>query len=299
MNHLDGDIDAQHASFRRFRRRRMLIIIAALAAIFALLFWQIGSLRPPSSLRLATGPEGEHEYAVAQHYQSYMAEQGVALEIVPTTGSLETIGLLQSGAVDAGFMLNAANFEIDADGLVGLASVGHVPIWIFYRDDLETDGPLQDLSDLRGLRVSLGAPLSGTRAVSKLLDAGIPTFGICLGHQIIGLALGGKTYKLKFGHHGSNQPVSDVSATNVQITAQNHNYAVHDEGLPSNVEITHRNLNDGTVEGLRLTDRPLFCVQYHPEASPGPHDADLLFARFARMVKEHAQGKGGRMKAEG
>ena len=137
----------------------------------------------------------------------------------------------------------------------------------------------------------VGVPYAA-RAVSKLLDVGIPTFGICLGHQIIGLALGGKTYKLKFGHHGSNQPVSDVSATNVQITAQNHNYAVHEEGLPSNVEITHRNLNDGTVEGLRLTDRPLFCVQYHPEASPGPHDADLLFARFAHMVKEYARGKG-------
>lgn len=125
-------------------------------------------------------------------------------------------------------------------------------------------------------------------AVSRLLDADIPTFGICLGHQIIGLAVGGQTYKLKFGHHGSNQPVSDISATNVQITAQNHNYAVEEEGLPPTVEITHRNLNDGTVEGLRLTDRPVFCVQYHPEASPGPHDADLLFARFARMVKDHA-----------
>lgn len=132
-----------------------------------------------------------------------------------------------------------------------------------------------------------GVPYA-TSAVAELLEAGIPTFGICLGHQIIGLALGGDTYKLKFGHHGSNQPVSDVSATNVQITAQNHNYAVMDEGLPEHVEITHRNLNDGTVEGLRLTDRPVFCVQYHPEASPGPHDADLLFARFARMVKDHA-----------
>lgn len=128
-----------------------------------------------------------------------------------------------------------------------------------------------------------------SQAVNQLLEAGIPTFGICLGHQIIGRALGGDTYKLKFGHHGSNQPVSDSSATNVQITAQNHNYAVREENLPATVEITHRNLNDGTVEGLRLTDRPVFCVQYHPEASPGPHDADLLFARFARMVKEHAQ----------
>jgi carbamoyl-phosphate synthase small subunit len=122
-------------------------------------------------------------------------------------------------------------------------------------------------------------------AVHKLLETGIPTFGICLGHQIIGLALGARTYKLKFGHHGGNQPVSDVDVTNVQITAQNHNYAVDESTLPPNVEVTHRNLNDGTVEGLRLRDRPAFCVQYHPEASPGPHDADLLFARFAEMVK--------------
>lgn len=132
-----------------------------------------------------------------------------------------------------------------------------------------------------------GVPYAA-QAVRRLLGEQIPTFGICLGHQIIGLALGGQTYKLKFGHHGGNQPVSDSGSTNVQITAQNHNYAVSMDGLPANVEITHRNLNDGTVEGLRLTDRPVFCVQYHPEASPGPHDADLLFARFAAMVKAYA-----------
>ncbi len=135
-----------------------------------------------------------------------------------------------------------------------------------------------------------GVPYAAA-AVRQLLGEEIPTFGICLGHQIIGLALGGQTYKLKFGHHGGNQPVSDSGSTNVQITAQNHNYAVSMEGLPANVEVTHRNLNDGTVEGLRLTDRPVFCVQYHPEASPGPHDADLLFARFATMVKAYAATK--------
>ncbi len=126
-------------------------------------------------------------------------------------------------------------------------------------------------------------------AVAGLLHQGIPTFGICLGHQIIGRALGANTYKLKFGHHGSNQPVSDSESTNVQITAQNHNYAVDESTLPAGVEITHRNLNDGTVEGLQLTEHPVFCVQYHPEASPGPHDADLLFAKFARMVEAHAR----------
>ncbi len=133
-----------------------------------------------------------------------------------------------------------------------------------------------------------GVPYAA-QAVRGLLESGIPTFGICLGHQIIGLALGGETYKLKFGHHGGNQPVSDIDSTNVQITAQNHNYAVNPEKLPANVEVTHRNLNDNTVEGMRLTDRPVFCVQYHPEASPGPHDADLLFDRFSTLVKEHAQ----------
>ena len=124
-------------------------------------------------------------------------------------------------------------------------------------------------------------------AVAALLEARVPTFGICLGHQIMGLAAGARTYKLKFGHHGGNQPVSDVDATNVQITAQNHNYAVDEATLPPRVEVTHRNLNDGTVEGLRFRDRPAFCVQYHPEASPGPHDADLLFARFAALVGAH------------
>lgn len=132
-----------------------------------------------------------------------------------------------------------------------------------------------------------GVPYAA-QAVRELLATKIPIFGICLGHQIIGLALGGQTYKLKFGHHGGNQPVSDVDSANVQITAQNHNYAVGSEQLPPNAEVTHRNLNDGTVEGLRLTDQPVFCVQYHPEASPGPHDADLLFARFAGLVKAHA-----------
>ncbi|MCB9160116.1 MAG: glutamine-hydrolyzing carbamoyl-phosphate synthase small subunit [Caldilineaceae bacterium] len=135
-----------------------------------------------------------------------------------------------------------------------------------------------------------GVPYAAA-SVQTLLTSDIPMFGICLGHQVIGRALGAETYKLKFGHHGSNQPVSDVDSTNVQITAQNHNYAVDDAGLPANVEVTHRNLNDDTVEGLRLTDRPVFCVQYHPEASPGPHDADLLFARFAQMVTAHRRGQ--------
>ncbi len=133
-----------------------------------------------------------------------------------------------------------------------------------------------------------GVPYAAAE-VAHLLRSDIPIFGICLGHQIIGRALGAETYKLKFGHHGSNQPVSDTESTNIQITAQNHNYAVKEDTLPASVQVTHRNLNDGTVEGLQLTDHPVFCVQYHPEASPGPHDADLLFTKFARMVEDYAR----------
>lgn len=121
-------------------------------------------------------------------------------------------------------------------------------------------------------------------AVRRFLETGIPLFGICLGHQILGLALGGRTYKLKFGHHGGNQPVKDLVSGRVQITSQNHNYAVDADSLPPEAEVTHWNLNDGTVEGLRLKDRPVFSVQYHPEASPGPHDADELFARFVETM---------------
>ncbi|CAN5598303.1 glutamine-hydrolyzing carbamoyl-phosphate synthase small subunit [soil metagenome] len=111
-----------------------------------------------------------------------------------------------------------------------------------------------------------------------------PLFGICLGHQILALALGGKTFKLKFGHRGANQPVKDLRTGKVAITSQNHGYAVDPDSLPSHVEVTHLNLNDGTVAGLRHRDEPAFSVQYHPEASPGPHDASYFFREFAKEV---------------
>ena len=115
-----------------------------------------------------------------------------------------------------------------------------------------------------------------------------PVFGICLGHQIVGLALGGKTYKLKFGHRGGNQPVKDLRTGKVEITSQNHGFAVDPESLGSDVEVTHINLNDDTVEGLRHKEHPVFSVQYHPEASPGPHDSSYLFEEFVDMMKEDA-----------
>lgn len=115
-----------------------------------------------------------------------------------------------------------------------------------------------------------------------------PIFGICLGHQILGYALGGQTFKLKFGHRGGNQPVKDLTTGRVSITAQNHGFAVDPESLPSDVEVTHINLNDGTVEGLRSKSMPVFSVQYHPEAAPGPHDAEYFFDQFANLIDETA-----------
>ena len=123
------------------------------------------------------------------------------------------------------------------------------------------------------------------REVRTLLDSGIPMFGICLGHQIVGQALGGRTFKLKFGHRGANQPVKDLESGRVEITSQNHGFAVDSASLPSDVAVDRINLNDQTVEGLRHKTKPVFCVQYHPEASPGPHDSTPLFADFRRLIE--------------
>ena len=122
-------------------------------------------------------------------------------------------------------------------------------------------------------------------AVSDLVKSGVPIFGICLGHQLLGQAFGGKTFKLKFGHRGANQPVKDLESGQVEITSQNHGFAVDAESLPSDVAVDRINLNDQTVEGLRHKTKPIFCVQYHPEASPGPHDSTPLFAEFRELIE--------------
>jgi carbamoyl-phosphate synthase small subunit len=120
--------------------------------------------------------------------------------------------------------------------------------------------------------------------VKALVNSGVPIFGICLGHQILGQAFGGKTFKLKFGHRGANQPVKDLESGRVEITSQNHGFAVDPKSLPSDVAVDRINLNDQTVEGMRHKTKPVFCVQYHPEASPGPHDSTPLFAQFREMT---------------
>jgi carbamoyl-phosphate synthase small subunit len=122
------------------------------------------------------------------------------------------------------------------------------------------------------------------KSVRKLVNIGIPIFGICLGHQIIALALGAKTFKLKFGHRGANQPVQNIETGKIEITSQNHGFAVDPNSLPPELVINRINLNDKTVEGLRHKNKPLFSVQYHPEASPGPHDSTFLFKEFKNLI---------------
>jgi carbamoyl-phosphate synthase small subunit len=126
----------------------------------------------------------------------------------------------------------------------------------------------------------------GIAAVRELVATGQPVFGICLGHQILSLALGARTYKLPFGHHGGNHPVLDLATGKVEITSQNHGFAVAADGLPEGAQRTHVNLYDQTIEGIRVEDRPVFGIQYHPEASPGPHDAGYLFGRFVAAMRQ-------------
>jgi carbamoyl-phosphate synthase small subunit len=134
-----------------------------------------------------------------------------------------------------------------------------------------------------------GDPAPLTYAIENaktLVASNVPVFGICLGHQVLGLAMGGRTFKLKFGHRGANHPVKKLDTGQIEITSQNHGFAVDPKSLPDDVEVTHLNLYDGTVEGFRHRTRPVFCVQYHPEASPGPHDADYLFDEFLDLIEK-------------
>jgi len=157
------------------------------------------------------------------------------------------------------------------------------------------DTPAQDVLDLKPAGVFLsngpGDPSAvgyAVEAVKTIMDSGMPMIGICFGHQILGQALGAKTFRLKFGHRGGNQPVKDLNSGQVEITSQNHGFAVDSETLPDDVEVDRINLNDNTVEGWRHKTRPVFSVQYHPEASPGPHDSSPLFDQFRAMVEKHA-----------
>ncbi|CAN5750388.1 glutamine-hydrolyzing carbamoyl-phosphate synthase small subunit [soil metagenome] len=141
------------------------------------------------------------------------------------------------------------------------------------------------LSNGPGDPSALGYAVDNAR---ELVKADVPMFGICLGHQVVSLALGGETFKLKFGHRGANHPVKELETGKIEITSQNHGFAVDPDTLPPDVKVTHVNLYDGTVEGLRHESKPVFCVQYHPEAAPGPHDADYLFRQFLDEMEKRA-----------
>ena len=147
---------------------------------------------------------------------------------------------------------------------------------------IEPDGIF--LSNGPGDPAALPYAVGNVRELVNTAD--VPMFGICLGHQILGLAVGGDTFKLKFGHRGANHPVKELQSGKVEITSQNHGFAVDPDSLPSDVTVTHLNLYDGTVEGFRHTTKPIFSVQYHPEASPGPHDADYLFRQFLESMEK-------------
>jgi carbamoyl-phosphate synthase small subunit len=226
------------------------------------------------------GAFGTDEAAVRAAAASAAPTDGVDLVATVTTDEAYA-----AGDPDAPFHVVAYDLGIKRSILRHLTGSG------CYVDVVPATTPADEVLARRpdGVFLSNGpgdpaAVAGATDAVTGLVGSGVPVFGICLGHQILGLALGGRTVKLPFGHHGANHPVRHEETGRVEITSQNHNYAVDPAAFDRDVEITHVNLNDGVCEGLRLRGEPVFSVQHHPEASPGPHDATYLFDEFTAVM---------------
>lgn len=211
----------------------------------------------------------------------YVAEEGLW-----TLGE----GYEDPNGVESRYKVVAYDFGIKRNILRNLTSLGcDVTV-------VPASTPASDVLNMKpdGVFLSNGPgdpePLEYAQQNIRDLIGKVPLFGICLGHQLLSIAAGGKTYKLKFGHRGGNQPVLDYKRQQVEITSQNHGFAVDENTLSDDIKVTHINLNDNTVEGIQLLSSPAFSVQYHPEASPGPHDAQYLFERFIDLMDEHKKG---------
>ncbi|MDZ4836167.1 MAG: glutamine-hydrolyzing carbamoyl-phosphate synthase small subunit [Candidatus Melainabacteria bacterium] len=227
------------------------------------------------------------------------ADQKRLVEIARQSPDMNGLDLTREVTCDSSYAFGEGNirvavldFGIKQNILNLLAGEGFA--LTVYPSDTKADAILNNKPDGIFLSNGPGDPAACAdvlRELPKLIDAKIPIFGICLGHQLLSLALGARTYKLKFGHRGGNQPVKDLLTGKVEITCQNHGFAVDKDSVPDDLEITHVNLNDGSVEGFRHKHLPIFAVQYHPEAHPGPNDSNYLFARFTDLVKSDNKAK--------
>lgn len=227
------------------------------------------------------------------------ADEKKLIEIARQSPDMNGLDLTREVTCDSSYAFGDGNirvavldFGIKQNILNLLAAEGFA--LTVYPSNTTADAILKNKPDGIFLSNGPGDPAACTdvlRELPKLIDAKIPIFGICLGHQLLSLALGARTYKLKFGHRGGNQPVKDLITGKVEITCQNHGFAVDKDTVPEGLEITHVNLNDGSVEGFRHKHLPIFAVQYHPEAHPGPNDSNYLFARFTDLVKSDNKAK--------
>jgi len=235
-------------------------------------------IRDKGAMRCAISNEGKTPQELVE-----IAVKSASMEGLDLTGEVTTQkpyvlgnGRLKVAVLDYGIKTNIINQLIANDMTV------HV-----YPSFTKADEILKNKPDGIFLSNGPGDPAACKdiiAEVKKLIDSKVPIFGICLGHQLLSLALGCSTYKLKFGHRGGNQPVKDLTTGKVEITCQNHGFAVDDKNIPASMELTHINLNDQSVEGFRHKTLPIFAVQYHPEASPGPHDSNYLFKRFSDLM---------------